>query len=68
MKQNRVERRRTAAVAKRIKNRPGTGYKKRSAQSVKTERNWIKRIMLEMRDNDQVIDNVTSGVLDGYFK
>lgn len=65
---NRHQRRRTKAIAKRINGRPGTGLNKRSAAKVKVKTNWHKRIMLEMRDNDVVIENASSGALDAYFK
>lgn len=64
---NRATRRRNKAIKERISGRPGTGYTKRAAQDAQNKRNWIKRIVLEMKDNEQVIDMVSTGALDAYL-
>lgn len=65
---NRRQRRTAATMNERIFSRPGTGYTKRSASKAKKAKTgWGKRIILEMKDNEQVAENVNSGKLDKYL-
>jgi hypothetical protein len=66
---NRRNRRGLAAVARRIANRPGTGYNKRSAAGGRQGHQSAQRtLIIQMQDNAQVIDNVATGRLDKYLE
>jgi hypothetical protein len=66
---NRRNRRSLAAVARRIANRPGTGYNKRSAAGGRRGHQSAQRtLIIQMKGNTQVIYNVSTGRLDKYLE
>jgi hypothetical protein len=55
------------AVSPRAKRTLGVNTNKRAKAKVRKDGNWFKRIAKEMRDNETVIENVSSGSLDRYL-